>query len=304
MRFDELELSPGLQRALTGLHYEDLTPIQEATFQAIMAGRDLIGLAETGSGKTAACVIPLLSRLGEGGKGIRALVLVPTRELAIQYVDEIGSLGRYVGIAPFAVFGGTSMSIQRAKFKDGVDVLVATPGRLIDLMYAGDVEFAEVDTVVLDEADEMLKMGFVDDVRFILSCVVRQHQTLLFSATMLPEVSDLAESFLRDPIRIELNAEQRAPQSLIHSFKFTTERNKLEAVAGYLKQSEVRQAIVFCNSRHRSEQLYDRLSPMLEGVVCLHGGMDQARRTSIFTRFKRGEIRILLATDVAGRGLD
>jgi ATP-dependent RNA helicase DeaD len=304
MRFDELKLSPAVMKAMAEMGYTDLTPIQEQTYGLIRAGRDLVALAETGSGKTSACGIPLAEMVDPQVPGIQALILVPTRELALQYVDELGFIGKHTGIAPFAIYGGFSMDIQKAKLEHGVHILVATPGRLIDHLYNSTLSLEEVRTVVLDEADEMLKMGFIEDVNFILSCIMNKHQTLLFSATMAGEVEELANSFLKDPVRIELNLEEVSPQSITHRFRFLSDKHRLPMLKQYLKEEKPRQAIIFCNSRRSGQLLFHKLKGTVKSLDYIHGGLDQGLRTSIFNHFKKGRIRVMIATDVAGRGLD
>jgi len=304
MRFDELALSSGVMKAVTEMGYTKLTPIQEQTFALIREGRDLMALAETGSGKTSACGIPLAEMVDPGVSGIQALILVPTRELALQYVDELDLIGRHTGIVSFAIYGGFSMDIQKAKLAHGVHILVATPGRLIDHLYNSTLTLEQVRTVVLDEADEMLKMSFVEDVNFILSCIMNEHQTLLFSATITDEVEGLANSFLKDQVRIELNREKVSPQSITHRFRFLSEKERLPLLKRYLKEEEPAQAIIFCNSKRNGELLFRKLKGVAGSLEYIHGSLDQNRRTSIFNRFKQGTIKVMVATDVAGRGLD
>jgi ATP-dependent RNA helicase DeaD len=304
MKFNELGLSPGVMKAVTEMGYTELTPIQEQTFSLIREGRDLIALAETGSGKTSACGIPLAEQVDLKVSGIQVLVLVPTRELALQYVDELELIGRHSGIAPFAVYGGFPMGIQKAKLEQGVHILVATPGRLIDHLYNSTLTLEQVRFVVLDEADEMLKMGFIEDVKFILSCIMNEHQTLLFSATMAPDVEELANSFLKDPVRIELNLEEVSPLSITHRLRYLADKERLPVLKQYIEAENPAQAIIFCNSKRNGELLYRKLKGVVDSLEYIHGSLDQSRRTSIFNRFKQGKIRVLIATDVAGRGLD
>ena len=305
MKFDELGLSPEVMKAVNEMGYTELTPIQEQTFGLIRAGRDLVAMAETGSGKTSACSIPLAEMVDiTKVSGIQALILVPTRELALQYVDELGLLAKHTGIAAFAIYGGFSMGIQKAKLDHGVHILVATPGRLIDHLYNSTLTLEQVRFVVLDEADEMLNMGFIDDVKFILSCIMNEHQTLLFSATMAPDVEELANTFLQDPVRIELNLDVVSPQSITHRFCFVTDKYKLQKLEHYLKEENPVQAIIFCNSKRGGALLSSKLRKVVDSLEYIHGGLDQNTRTSIFNRFKQGKIRVLIATDVAGRGLD
>ena len=305
MKFTELDLKPEILKALKDLGYEDLTPIQEETFSPILKGRDLLARAETGSGKTAACGIPLVQMIDPSLNAIQALILVPTRELALQYVEEIDNISSHTHVVPFAVFGGFSMEIQKAKLRDRVHILVATPGRLIDFLYnTTSIDLSRVRTLVLDEADEMLKMGFVEDIDFILSCLIHEHQTLFFAATMPEEIDRLIRTYLKDPVKVVLNKEQIAPQSLAHHFQYTERRDRLKTLIAYLKEEKISQAILFCNSRHHGEKLTKELEGEFKSIGYIHGGLEQSRRTSLFERFRRGEVTLLVATDVAGRGLD
>jgi ATP-dependent RNA helicase DeaD len=261
--------------------------------------------AETGSGKTAACGIPLVQRIDPSLNAIQALILVPTRELALQYVEEISKISRFTDVVPFAIFGGFPMEIQEGKLKDRVHVLVATPGRLIDFLYhTTSIDLSSVRTLVLDEADEMLKMGFIEDIDFIMSCLIHEHQTLFFAATMPEEIDRLIRTYLVEPVRVELNKERVAPQSLAHHFQFTGSHDRLKALIEYLRREKISQAIIFCNSRHHGEKLIKELEGKFESIEYIHGGLEQSRRTSIFERFRRNEITFMVATDVAGRGLD
>ena len=303
MQFNALNLHPSILQALDEMGYDNMTPIQEQAIPPILAGQDVLGLAETGSGKTGACGIPLVQGMQSEVNAIQALILVPTRELALQYVREIDHIARCTEVVPFAIVGGISMSIQQVKLRHKVDILVATPGRLIDFIWNTDLNLSQVRTMVLDEADEMLKMGFVEDVDFIMSCLVHEHQTLLFAATMSKEIDRLARTYLKAPVRIELNKEQKAPQSLQHHFQYTG-HNRLPALIDYLKQEDIQQAIIFCNTRHRGSQLFRDLRRVFNSLDFMHGGLDQERRISIFNQFRRKKIRLMIATDVAGRGLD
>ena len=303
MKFSELDLKPKIYEALPRMGYEDMTPIQEESIPHIVRGADLMGLAETGSGKTAACGVPLVNSTDVDTKAIQHLILGPTRELALQYVQEVDDLAGDSGVVPFAVYGGFDISIQKAKLNHCVHILVATPGRLIDLIWNTRLDLTQVRTVVLDEADEMLKMGFIEDVDWILSCMLQEHQTLLWSATMPREIDGLAKKYLKDPVRIELNRHQRAPQSLQHHFLHTG-RDRMKALTGYLEEHSVKQAIIFCNSRDKASELHRALRSHVTSLESIHGGLDQGKRTSIFRGFKEMKIKYMVATDVAGRGLD
>src|SRR4030066_1946877 len=305
MKFSELNLKPEIQTALADMGYQDLTPIQEKTFSLILNGRDLLARAETGSGKTAACGIPLIQMIDPSLNAIQALILVPTRELALQYVEEIGKISRLAGVVPFAIFGGFSMKIQKAKLSHKVHILVATPGRLIDFLYnTTSVDPSGVRPLVLEEADEMLKMGFIEDIDFIMSCLIHEHQTLFFAATMPEEIDRLIRTYLKEPVRVELNKEQVSPHSLFHHFQYTGRRDRLNALIEYLKRENISQAIIFCNTRHHGEKLIRELEGKFKSTGYIHGGLEQSRRTSIFERFRRNEITFMVATHIASRGLD
>jgi ATP-dependent RNA helicase DeaD len=304
MRFEEINLKPEIQRSLAEMGFTDLTPVQEQTFPYVLAGRDLIAMAQTGSGKTAACAIPLIQRVDPTNPAVQALIIVPTRELALQYVAEIAAIAKYTNVRPFAVYGGFSMDIQTSKLTDGVQILVATPGRLIDLLYNTPLRLSEVVTFVLDEADEMLKLGFLTDVEFVFSCLIHPHQTMLFSATIPKEIKHLSKAYLNDPVTVELNVEQIAPESLEHYFMQIRSTNKLEKLMEYLDTESPAQAILFCNSRTGAEKLYHKLREKIDSVEIIHGGLEQSRRTSLFRRFRDMKIRYIVATDIAGRGLD
>lgn len=304
MKFSELKLAPEILAGLDEMGYEVLAPVQEQTFPHILAGKDMIARAETGSGKTAACAVPIIQMTDPHLKAVQALILVPTRELALQYVEEIANIAKHTDLAPFAVYGGFSMGIQNEKLAHGVHILVATPGRLIDLLYNSPLSLSEVRTFVLDEADEMLNMGFIDDVEFIISCLVHEHQTLLFSATMPNEIKHLARKHLKNPVTIELNLDQIAPQNLEHHFQQVENKRRFEALLKYLKDSQPGQAIIFCNSRVSVDRLISTLREKIKSVEFIHGGLEQSKRTSLFNRFRKKNIKTMVATDVASRGLD
>jgi len=304
MKFTDLDLKPLILDGLSDMQYVDLTPVQEKTFPHILSGRDIIARAETGSGKTAACAIPLVQMVDTSIKAVQALILVPTRELALQYVREIADIARRTNVKPYAVYGGFSIHIQKAKLNHGVDILVATPGRLIDLLRNSTLSLSNVRTLVLDEADNMLNMGFISDVEYIISCLIHEHQILMFSATMPEEIEKLANRYLRNPLTISLNKDQRAPQSLQHHFLQINNKNRCESLLQYLNEARPKQAIIFCNSRRNAEKLHSHLQKELKSTEIIHGGLEQSKRTSLFNRFRRMEIKIMVATDLASRGLD
>lgn len=304
MKFTDLDLKPAILRALAKKGYTDLTPIQEQTFPHVLSGRDLIALAQTGSGKTAACGIPVVQSVDPDLKEVQALILVPTRELALQYVDEIAWIAKETGVDAFAVYGGFSMDIQKSKLAHGVQILVATPGRLIDLLYNSPLRLAEVRYFVLDEADEMLNQGFLTDIEFVFSCMVHEHHTMLFSATMPEEIKRLSKKYLTDAKMVELISDQKAPESLIHCFEEVKPHEKFEKLLELIETEQPKQAIMFCSSRNNCEKLFDHLKKKVKSVEQIHGGLEQGKRTSLFRRFKKLDIQYLVATDIAARGLD
>jgi len=304
MKFTELKLPSNILESLEKMGFDEMTPIQEATYPVIFAGRDLCALAETGSGKTAACAIPLIHKVDQEHNSIQGLVIVPTRELCIQYVEEIETIAAKTAVVPFAVYGGFSKSIQMAKLRHGVHILVATPGRLIDLLYDGVIELQHVKCAILDEADELLKVGFLEDIEFIISCIRCEHQTLLFAATMADDIKKLAHDCLRDPEHISLIQKRPTPKSIEHCFAYVHSREKQENLIGYLEKEDVDQAIIFCNARHLVDKLFKSLCKHFKGIEYIHAGLGQDKRSSIFRQFKGKKIRYLIATDVAGRGLD
>src|SRR5215204_6322479 len=218
--FTTLQLDPAILKALEKMNFKEPSAIQLQTIPLIQQGKDLIALAQTGSGKTAACAIPICNRVDTARRDVQALIIVPTRELALQYATEAQKIGVYKGVKAFAIFGGEDPSLQQSKLKHGVQVLVATPGRLIDFVYSRQIDLSQVETLILDEADEMLSMGFYDDLEFIIQCLVHSHQTLLFSATMPAAIRKLAKLHMQDPQEINLILEQASPDLIHHQFVY------------------------------------------------------------------------------------
>ena len=304
MKFTELNLPENILRALEKIGFAELTPIQEATYPIIASGKDLCALAETGSGKTAACAIPLIQQIDIKLRAIQGLVIVPTRELCLQYVEEIQKIADKTKVKPFAVYGGFSKEVQVAKLRDEVHILVATPGRLIDLIYDGAVDVAHVKCAILDEADELLKVGFLEDIEFILSCITQEHQTLLFSATMADDIKKLANDCLKDPTHVSLIKTQAMPKSIEHCFLYAHPKDKQKFLLEYLEKEETGQIIIFCNARHVVDKLFRALREKFKDVEYIHAGLTQDKRSSLFRQFRGQKIKCLIATDVAGRGLD
>jgi len=281
-----------------------MTPIQEATYPVIFAGQDLCALAETGSGKTAACAIPLIQKVDPVLNAIQGLVLVPTRELCMQYVAEIQKIAAQTEVVPYAVYGGFDKKIQIARLKQEVHILVATPGRLIDLLYDGVLSFAQVKCAILDEADELLKVGFLEDIEFIMSCILHEHQTLLFSATMPDDIKKLAHDCMRNPQHISLITERATPQSIEHYFTYCHPKQKQTELIKYLAGEAVDQALIFCNARHKVDTLFHSIRKDLKDIDYMHAGLTQDKRSAIIRKFRSGRLRYLIASDVAGKGLD
>ncbi|MDR4509556.1 MAG: DEAD/DEAH box helicase [Candidatus Brocadiaceae bacterium] len=304
MKFSELGLPLNILKTLEKMGYEEMTPIQEATYPVIFAGKDLCALAETGSGKTAACAIPLIQKVDPSNNAIQGLVIVPTRELCLQYVAEIKKIAERTPVIPYAVYGGFDKQFQISRLKQEIHILVATPGRLIDLLYDGALSFSQVKCAILDEADELLKVGFLEDIEFIMSCILHEHQTLLFSATMPDDIKKLAHDCLRDPQHISLITKRAAPESIEHYFSYLHPKQKQEKLIQYLEGEDVNQVIIFCNARHMVDKLFRSMRKDFKEIEYIHAGLTQDKRSSIFMRFKKEKVRYLIASDVAGRGLD
>lgn len=304
MKFTELDIPSNILKALKKMGYDEMTPIQEATYPVIFAGQDLCALAETGSGKTAACAIPLIQKVDPALNAIQGLVLVPTRELCMQYMAEIQKIAAQTDVIPYAVYGGFDKKIQIATLKHKVHILVATPGRLIDLLYDGVLSFAHVKCAILDEADELLKVGFLEDIEFIMSCILHKHQTLLFSATMPDDIKKLAHDCLRDPQHISLITERVAPESIEHYFAYSHPKQKHTELMKYLEGEDVNQVLIFCNARHIVDTVFRALRKDFQDIDYMHAGLSQDTRSSIIRKFRSRKLRYLIASDVAARGLD
>ena len=303
MKFSELNIDPLLKKGIESIGYQTMTPIQEQSIQPILDGRDLMGLAKTGSGKTSACAIPVLERIDHSLQELQILILVPTRELAFQYCDEIDRLSKFLETKVCLLYGGVPMGEQRVELETA-QLAVATPGRFIDHIYSSNVSMRHIKCFVLDEADEMLNMGFMEDVDFILSCMGHEHQKLLFSATMPAEIDLLAQNQLKNPVQVKLISKEKIPETIDHYFIATASRNRIDSLLSYVSEEDIEQAIIFCNSRINVEKLYEILNKRVRSVEMIHGGLPQNRRTSIFERFKKKRVKFMIATDVAGRGLD
>jgi len=308
MSFTSLGLSAALLQAIEDAGYITPTPVQRKAIPAVLSGRDVMAAAQTGTGKTAAFVLPLLQRLA-GGCGvqanhIRALVLVPTRELAEQVAGTVAIYGRHLSLKSGVVYGGVKINPQMMKLRGGVDVLVATPGRLLDLFNQNAVRFALVETLVLDEADRMLDLGFIADIRKILALLPVRRQNLLFSATFSGEIRTLTQGLLRNPVQIEVSPRNSAAKG-VKQWVYEADKGRKPALLSYLVRNRGWvQVLVFVRTRSGADSLARKL--VSDGIVSavIHGEKTQAERSRVLADFKAGQIRVLVATDIASRGLD
>jgi superfamily II DNA/RNA helicase len=311
-RFDTLALDPKLLGAVADSGYTSMTPIQAKAIPIVLDGRDVMGAAQTGTGKTAAFTLPLLQRMlkhenastSPARHPVRALVLAPTRELALQVADNVAKYAKRTLLRSTVVFGGVDMKPQTDELRRGVEVLIATPGRLLDHIEAKNCALHQVEYVVLDEADRMLDIGFLPDLQRILSYLPKQRQTLLFSATFSPEIRRLAQSYLQEPVTVEV-AQRNATASTVEQHFFSiTDDDKRRAVRQSLRQRSLSQAIVFVNSKLGAARLARAFERDGLKTAALHGDKSQDERLKSLAAFKRGEVELLVATDVAARGLD
>ncbi|HEX5520964.1 MAG TPA: DEAD/DEAH box helicase, partial [Longimicrobiaceae bacterium] len=302
--FADLGLSPEVLGALEALGYEEPTPIQVEAIPPLLEGRDVIGRAATGTGKTAAFSLPMVERLDPKRRAVQALVIAPTRELAVQVAEAIHSYGKPKGVTVLPVYGGQPIERQLGALRRGVDVVVGTPGRLLDHIRRGSLDLGAVDYVVLDEADEMLDMGFIEDIEAILTETPGQRQTALFSATFPPRIAELAERHMRDPLRVTVRQEVRETP-LVRQLAYIVARPyKLDALARVLDVEAPTSAIIFCGRRTEVDELTEALGIRGYHPEALHGGLTQAQRDRVMSRFREGVADLLIATDVAARGLD
>jgi ATP-dependent RNA helicase RhlE len=308
MSFDSLGLSAELLRAVASQGYTMPTPIQAQAIPVILQGRDLLGRAQTGTGKTAGFTLPMLQRLASArpnhGRHVRALVLTPTRELAAQVRASVVAYGRHLPLKAAMIFGGVSINPQIAELRRGVDILVATPGRLLDHAGQRTVDLSRVEILVLDEADRMLDMGFIRDIRRVLSLLPKQRQNLLFSATLSKEIRALADGFLKNPVSIDVPSPTPAAE-LVDQKVHPVDKARKRALLSYLIGSgNWRQVLVFTRTKHGANRLAEQLSQDGLHTAAIHGNKSQGQRTRALADFKAGALRVLVATDIAARGLD
>jgi ATP-dependent RNA helicase RhlE len=304
MSFESFNLNPKVMSGVRAQGYATPTPIQLESIPPIMQGRDIIGLAQTGTGKTAAFVLPVLHRLINGDRGkVRALIVSPTRELAEQTCETTNVLARYTGLRCISIYGGVGMEPQKRALHRGVEIVVACPGRLLDLVLRGIVDLSNVEVLIIDEADRMFDMGFLPDIRNIVKNVTRPHQTLLFSATMPEDIRRLVQEVLHDPLTIKIG--HSAPvESVSHCLFPVQPHLKTALLKEILRSTETKSVLVFTRTKHRVERVAEQLSRSGYKVASLQGDMTQNRRQEALDGFRDGSLKILVATDIAARGLD
>jgi len=307
--FTELGIAEPLRRALEGEGYTQPTPIQLRAIPVLLAGRDLLGLAQTGTGKTAAFALPLLQQLSTGHEGRRArstrgLILAPTRELAIQIYDSFRTYGRHLHLRSAVIVGGVSQGAQVKALAGGVDILVATPGRLLDLVSQGHVRLDAVTHLVLDEADRMLDMGFIRDIRKIVAAVPKKRHSMLFSATMPTDVEQLAQSILHQPERIDVSPPKRTADNIDQRVYYVAAGEKRALLASLLKDATLERVLVFTRTKHTANRVAEHLDKNGFSADAIHGNKSQGARQRALERFRSGDARVLVATDIAARGID
>src|SRR5215813_10102054 len=307
MNFSDLGLNPDVLRAVADSGYTTPTPIQAQAIPVVLTGRDVLGCAQTGTGKTASFTLPMLTILAAGrakARMPRSLILEPTRELATQVAESFDRYGKYHKLSQALLIGGESFTDQERKLDRGVDVLIATPGRLLDLFERGKILMNDVKILVIDEADRMLDMGFIPDVERIVGLLPRIRQTLFFSATMPPEIRRLADAFLMNPKEISVAPPASPAALVVQGMAIVAEREKREALRRLIASEQVKNALIFCNRKRDVDILHRSLQKHGLHAAAMHGDMPQPKRVETLDRFKRGDVNLLVASDVAARGLD
>ncbi|ADW74675.1 MULTISPECIES: ATP-dependent RNA helicase RhlE [Rahnella] len=310
MSFDSLGLSAEILRAVEEQGYREPTPIQRQAIPVVLEGRDLMASAQTGTGKTAGFTLPLLNMLShtnaqfKGRRPVRALILTPTRELAAQIGENVQAYSKYLTLRSLVVFGGVSINPQMMKLRGGVDVLIATPGRLLDLEHQRAVDLSQVEILVLDEADRMLDMGFIHDIRRLLAKLPAKRQNLLFSATFSDEIKGLASKLLTNPASVEVARRNTASAQIEQSVHFVDKKRKRELLSQMIGEGDWKQVLVFNRTKHGANHLAEQLNKDGITAAAIHGNKSQGARTRALADFKAGSVRVLVATDIAARGLD
>ena len=308
MTFESLGLSNALVKAVEKKGYTEPSPIQEKAIPLILAGKDVLASAQTGTGKTAGFTLPMLHKLSTESKWkrrpIRALVLTPTRELAAQVYDNVRAYSEYLDIQSMVIFGGVNQKPQIRTLRSGVDVLVATPGRLLDLHSQGALSLGKIEFLVLDEADRMLDMGFLRDIKKVLELVPKERQTLLFSATFSKEIKSFASSILRNPVAVEAAPENTTAEKVVQKVYRVDKGKKTELVTKLINDGNWRQVLVFTRTKHGANKLTEKMGKAGISAAAIHGNKSQNARTKALDGFKKNKVRVLVATDIAARGLD
>ncbi|QCX52599.1 DEAD/DEAH box helicase [Elizabethkingia sp. JS20170427COW] len=307
MNFKDLQLIEPIEKAIAEQGYTSPTPIQQQAIPEVLKGKDLIGCAQTGTGKTAAFSIPILQNLtlkNTHHRNIKALILTPTRELAIQIEENIKAYSKYLSLKHLVIFGGVKQGAQEAALKKGVDILVATPGRLLDFIAQGVVTLKQLEVFVLDEADRMLDMGFVHDVKRVVKLLPPKRQTLLFSATMPEEIQKLANSMLYNPVKVEVAPVSSTAETINQSIYFVEREDKLELLTHLLKEQIQDSVLVFARTKHGADKIARKLQKSKISAEAIHGNKSQNARQNALNNFKTAKTRVLVATDIAARGID
>jgi len=304
MSFKSFHLHPSIMSGVQALGYVTPTPIQLESIPPILQGRDLIGLAQTGTGKTAAFVLPILERLLPGPRGqIRALIISPTRELAEQTCEAVNDLGRETGLLGTSIYGGVGISQQNQILRRGVDIVVACPGRLLDHIWQGTIDLSHVEALIIDEADRMFDMGFLPDIRNILRCLMRQRQTLLFSATMPRDIRRLVQEVLRDPVTVQVD--RAAPAATVsHTLYPVKQHLKTALLKDLLRETKTESVLIFTRTKHRAKRVAEQLQKVGFRATSLQGNLSQYQRQAALDGFRSGSVKMLVATDIAARGID
>ncbi len=308
IKFSDLGLAAPILRAVTEEGYEVPTPIQAQAIPAVLAGRDVMAAAQTGTGKTAGFILPILNRLSRGG-GVRSnharvLIITPTRELAAQIGENATTYGRHLDLSSTVVFGGVKINPQMMKLRQGVDILVATPGRLLDLFRQKAVKFNQIEVLVLDEADRMLDMGFIHDIRKILSLLPKQRQNLLFSATFSVKIRNLAKGLINNPVEISVTPRNTTIETVKQWIYPVDKKQKLALLTKLIIDEQWNQVLIFCRTKHGANRLTQNLGKRRISALAIHGNKSQSARTKALSNFKNGKIQVLVATDIAARGID
>jgi ATP-dependent RNA helicase RhlE len=304
MNFDTFNLHPSIMAGVRALGYATPTPIQIKSIPPILDGRDIIGLAQTGTGKTAAFVLPMLQRLLQGPKGrVRACIISPTRELAEQTCDAINQLGQQTGLRSISIYGGVNMEQQTRGLRSGNEIVVACPGRLLDHLWKGTIDLSQVELLVIDEADRMFDMGFQQDIKNIIKCLIKQRQTLLFSATMPDDIRRLVQEILHNPVTVQIG--HTAPAATVsHALYPVSQHLKTALLIEVLRQTKTESVLVFTRTKHRAERVMQQLKRTGFSTTSLQGNLSQNQRQAALDGFRAGRFKVLVATDIAARGID